>query len=449
MSRQLSQQEIDAAFQNMQDRKREAPAVKFDFRRPDRIPKSQVRAIHLLHDTFVRNLVSSLSAYLRSYLTVNLVSVEQLSYAEFLDGLPSPTCIVSLGLSPYDGNGVLELNPSLVFPILEMLLGGTGKSSATIQRDITEIEQRLLDGLFRIILQDLREAWKAVTNVDFTIESMETEPQLLHLLAPNEAVVSIGIEVRIGETVGMMNIAMPSIVIKMMRQKFDQQWSVRKTHASEAEQRRVLRVLRQAIAPSGGAHGRPHAAVRDLLALREGNLLTFDFPVDRPIELTVNGAHKFTGQVVSTGKKRACLIGARAPHADQGRITEDEDARSIRLPADETRAAPAERRARGGGRCSGTRAKCCRNTSRPSTSASRVFVMPSCRCSLLAVFVERLSAARRKSRRPADCRAGSRNRRRSAACGTSGSGRPAPPRHRDRPRPEPAWRSGRSSRRGK
>ena len=147
MSRQLSQQEIDAVFQTLQDKKREAPALKFDFRRPDRIPKSQVRAIHLLHDTFVRNLVSSLSAYLRSYLTVNLVSVEQLSYAEFLDGLPSPTCIVSLGLSPYDGNGALELNPSLVFPILEMLLGGTGKSSASIQRDITEIEQRLLDGL--------------------------------------------------------------------------------------------------------------------------------------------------------------------------------------------------------------------------------------------------------------------------------------------------------------
>src|ERR1022692_4043780 len=80
LSRQLSQTEIDAVFQNMQDRKRETPAVKFDFRRPDRIPKSQVRAIHLLHDTFVRNLVSSLSAYLRSYLTVNLVSVEQLSY---------------------------------------------------------------------------------------------------------------------------------------------------------------------------------------------------------------------------------------------------------------------------------------------------------------------------------------------------------------------------------
>ena len=319
MSRQLSQQEIDAAFQNLQGRKREAPAVKFDFRRPDRIPKSQVRAIHLLHDTFVRNLVSSLSAYLRSYLTVNLVSVEQLSYAEFLDGLPSPTCIVSLGLSPYDGNGVLELNPSLVFPILEMLLGGTGKSSATIQRDITEIEQRLLDGLFRIILQDLREAWKAVTYVDFTIESMETEPQLLHLLAPNEAVVSIGIEVRIGEAVGMMNIAMPSIVIKMMRQKFDQQWSVRKTMASEAEQARVLRLLRgSSLAVEARLEG-PRISVRDFLDLEEGHLLAFDYPVDKSVDLLVNGADKFSAQIVSTGKKRACVVEHMHARPDYGK----------------------------------------------------------------------------------------------------------------------------------
>src|SRR6266481_9079526 len=268
MTRQLSQEEIDAVFQNMQGRQTELSGSKraapFDFRRPDRIAKSQLRAIHQLHDNFVRNLVSSLSAYLRSYLIVNLVSVEQLSYSEFLDGLPSPTCIVSMGLSPYDGNGVMELNPSLVFPIIEMLLGGTGKSSANIQRDITEIEQRLLDGLFRIILQDLREAWKAVTNVDFTIESMETEPQLLHLMAPNEAVVSIGIELRIGESVGMMNIAMPSIVIKMMRQKFDQQWSVRKTHASEAEQSRVLRVLRQATLTVEALMEGPTLSVGDL-----------------------------------------------------------------------------------------------------------------------------------------------------------------------------------------
>jgi flagellar motor switch protein FliM len=325
LSRQLSQQEIDAVFQNLQERKRESPAVKFDFRRPDRIPKSQVRAIHLLHDSFVRNLVSSLSAYLRSYLTVNLVSVEQLSYSEFLDGLPSPTCIVSLGLSPYDGSGVMELNPSLVFPILEMLLGGTGKSSASIQRDITEIEQKLLDGLFRIILHDLREAWKAVTAIDFTLESMETEPQLVHILAPNEAVVSIGIEIRIGDTVGMMNIAMPSIVIKMMRQKFDQQWSVRKTQANEAEQARILRVLRDASITLEARMEGPTVSVRDLLSLREGYLLVFDYPVERPVEVLANGAHKFTAQLVSTARKRACLLEKIRPVPGQGRSNEGAD----------------------------------------------------------------------------------------------------------------------------
>ena len=185
----------------------------------------------------------------------------------------------------------------------------------------------MLDGLFRIILQDLREAWKAVTSVDFTIESMETEPQLLHVLAPNEAVVSIGIEVRIGETVGMMNIAMPSIVIKMMRQKFDQQWSVRKTHASENEQARILRVLRNANLSVEARMEGPTLTVRDLLSLREGHLLNFDFSVERPIELLVNGTRKFTGHVVSTGKKRACEVEVRRPMPPHGKIKEERPGR--------------------------------------------------------------------------------------------------------------------------
>jgi flagellar motor switch protein FliM len=307
MARQLSQQEIDAVFEK-QDKKREAAAIPFDFRRPDRIPKSQVRAIHLLHDVFARNLVSSLSAYLRSYLTVNLVSVEQLSYSEFLEGLPSPTCLVAVGLQPYDGNGVLELNPSLAFPIIEMLLGGTGKQSGSIQRDITEIEQKLLDGLLRIILNDLREAWKGVTEIDFTIDSMETEPQLLHVLAQNEAVVAIGVEIRIAEAIGMMNIALPSIVIKMMRHKFDQQWSVRKTHAREGEQARFLTMLREASLTLEARLEGMELSVQNLLDLSEGHIVVFERSVNSPVELIVNGREQYYGQIVSTATRRAFAI---------------------------------------------------------------------------------------------------------------------------------------------
>jgi flagellar motor switch protein FliM len=126
--RVLSQEEIDNVFRNLRDSgKTDDPAKKaqaYDFRRPDRIAKEQLRSIHLLHENFARGLASSLSAYLRAYVIVNLVSVEQLSYMEFSRCLPSPTCMVSLRMRPFDGNAVLELNPALVFPVLEMLLGG-------------------------------------------------------------------------------------------------------------------------------------------------------------------------------------------------------------------------------------------------------------------------------------------------------------------------------------
>jgi flagellar motor switch protein FliM len=319
MTRQLSQQEIDAVFQNIQGRQAERTGAKraalFDFRRPDRIAKSQLRAIHQLHDNFVRNLVSSLSAYLRSYLIVNLVSVEQLSYSEFLECLPSPTCIASLSLKPYDGNAVLELNSSLIFPILEILLGGDGKLQFSSQREITEIEQVLLDGLFRLILRDLREAWKFVTQIDFAIETIETEPQFLQILAPTEAVVAVAIEIRIGESIGMMNIAMPSIIIKMMRQKFDQQWSLRKSASTDTEQSRVLNLIRTSSVQSEVLLAGPKLLLRDLMNLEQGDILSFEFPAGRPLDLTLNGQLKYRGEMVSAGRRAAFRV--TEPYQDQ------------------------------------------------------------------------------------------------------------------------------------
>src|SRR5271168_3775862 len=130
MERVLSQEEIDDVFRHNRDSQEDDPAkhaVAYDFRRPDRIAKDQLRAIHILHENFARSVASSLSAYLRAYVAVNLVSVEQLSFMEFSQCLPSPTSLIALGMKPFDGNAVLEINPSLVFPILEMLLGGSGK----------------------------------------------------------------------------------------------------------------------------------------------------------------------------------------------------------------------------------------------------------------------------------------------------------------------------------
>ena len=319
MNKQLTQQEIDAVFQTTSEREAQNKgarrAIPFDFRRPDRIAKSQLRAIHQLHDNFVRNLVSSLSAYLRTYLIINLVSVEQLSYSEFLECLPSPTCIASLGLKPYDGNAVLEVNSSLIFPILEILLGGDGKLQFSAQREVTEIEQVLLDGLFRLILRDLRDAWSSVTNIDFSTEAIETEPQFLQILAPTEAVVAVAIEIRIGDSIGMMNIAMPSIIIKMMRQKFDQQWSLRKSASTDEEQTRVLQLIQTARLPSEVMLVGPQVLLRDLMNLDEGDILSFEFPASRPLDLKLNGEKKYEGEIVDAGRRAAFRIRKKVTEA--------------------------------------------------------------------------------------------------------------------------------------
>jgi flagellar motor switch protein FliM len=316
MSRLLSQDEIDKVFRNLKDEKDDSAnkaALAYDFRRPDRIAKDQLRSIHLLHDNFARNLASSLSGYLRAYVIVNLVSVEQLSFAEFTQCLPSPTVLVSLGMKPFDGNAVLELNPTLVFPLLEMLLGGNGKGAA-LTRETTEIEQSILDTLFRIILHDLSLAWQTVANITFTVEGRETEPQLLQILAPNEAVVSISVEIRVGENTGLMNLGMPSIIIKMLRNRFDQQWSVRKSDSTEAEQTRMLNLLKPTNMNLDARLEGPTLLVQDLMTLEPGHILNFDHSLNKPIKMSVNGQNKYEGHLVATRNKKSFLVETLTTH---------------------------------------------------------------------------------------------------------------------------------------
>ncbi|HVW84865.1 MAG TPA: FliM/FliN family flagellar motor switch protein, partial [Bryobacteraceae bacterium] len=173
---------------------------------------------------------------------------------------------------------------------------------------ITEIEQVLLDGLFRLILRDLGEAWKFVTHIDFTIDAIETEPQFLQILAPTEAVVAAAIEIRIGDSTGMMNIAMPSIIIKMMRQKLDQQWFLRKSGSTDHEQSRVLDLIRTANLNAEVVLTGPRLLLRDLINLEPGDVVSFEYPSSRPVDLTLNGQKKFRGEIVDAGRRAAFSV---------------------------------------------------------------------------------------------------------------------------------------------
>jgi flagellar motor switch protein FliM len=310
MKRELSQQEIDAVFQGTGDAGRDKlpDATSFDFTRLDRIPKSQLRAIHLLHENFARNLASSLSAYLRSYASLNLVSLEQISYSEFLEGLSSPTCIAYIGLQPYDGTAVMELNPNLMFGLLELLLGGNGKSKVNIKRKITEIEKNLVQTLMRVVLHDLSEAWKSVTDINFSVQSLASEPQMLHVLAPAEAVVVIAIDVRVADYTGLLNLAIPSIFIKRLRHKFDQLRQVRRAASTVKNQSQLSDLIQDATLTLEARIDGGRISTKGLLNLEVGDVLVLDHPVGRDIKGFLNGCDKYIGGVVTVRDKLALQV---------------------------------------------------------------------------------------------------------------------------------------------
>ena len=177
-----------------------------------------------------------------------------------------------------------------------------------VDREITEIEQSILDGLYRIVLNDMREAWRSVTTFDFEIQNTETDPQMLQILAPNEAVVAISMEVRIGESVGMMNIGIPSIIFKMLRQKFDQQWSMSKAEVTPKEVNWNLHLIRNAEIHMDARLSGTTIGTQDLLRLEPGDVLKLDFSIKRPLRLKMNGVHRCDGYVVDRGSRRSFAI---------------------------------------------------------------------------------------------------------------------------------------------
>jgi len=306
LKQQLSQQEIDSIFDAATGAQPSADlgADPFDFRRLDRIPKSQVSAIHLLHEAFVSNLTASMTVYLRSFVSGSLISVEQLPYSDFATALPTPTCLVYLNMDPFQGHALMEFSPALIAPILDLVLGGSGKTKAEMDREITEVEKTLLDGFFHIVINDLRETWKPVGDVSFAMSDIETSPQLSGRFVPTEAVVAVAMELRIGETTGMVNLAIPSLTLKTMGQRFDQQWT---SHRSEnpaielAIKRKLARDLKLTLECE---FSRAMIGLGDLLTLSPGDVFVLGPEFDGTVDVLVNGTPKFRGALGVSAKNR-------------------------------------------------------------------------------------------------------------------------------------------------
>jgi len=257
-----------------------------------------MRSLHFMHDRFARNFSSSLSAYLRFITEVNLISVEQLSYQEFLLSVPDPTCFNAISLRPLEGAFAMEVNPQLVFPIIDKMLGGPGEQVRHM-RTMTDIEQSIFDGVLKLALDDLKDAWKTIIELDFKVQARETSPQLIQIVAPNEVVILIVFEVKMGNTAGMINLAIPSIILEPVSNKFDQEMFTGYKKSATFEEAKLLSasIKRCDMAVSAEIRG-TSLTLASVLNLQAGDMIQLTKKQDAVLDLTVDAIPRMKGFVV-------------------------------------------------------------------------------------------------------------------------------------------------------
>jgi len=290
--------------------------VRYNFRRPDRVSKDQIHALSFLHNRFARNVATSLSAYLRTITELSVTAVEQFSYSEFLMSLSDPTAFYALAIPPFDELGALEINPAIAFAMVDRMLGGTGQSAAP-ERALTEIEQNVVDSVVKILLEALAETWRPLVSLAFGIRGRETRPQMLQVAAPNEIVIMIVFDVRIGEVRGMMNLCIPASIAETMGGV--QAWQPHH-RAPTGTERSWLQHNLGSVELDVSAVLESKLLTSDLLALGAGDVITLGVSSDRPIDVRVGGTLKFKGRLGVGGRGQ---LGVRIDRRCDSSMEED------------------------------------------------------------------------------------------------------------------------------
>src|SRR5437016_6747603 len=271
----------------------------YDFKRPERVSKDQMRALEALHEGFGRNFSVALSGYLRTIVEVSVANIEQLTYSEFIHSLPNPTCFNLLKAEQLDGQLCLEISPLIIYPIIDRLLGGSNADLFIPQRPLTQIEQRLVQRITDRATHHLSDAWSNLTPVTFSVNDFESNPQLVQIVPPNETVVVVGFELKMGNRSGTMSLCIPYNVIEpVMGMLAAQNWfSYQRKGALDDHLRKLTKNVCNAAVEMRIFLARTSIKVNDLLALQIGDIITTEKPTSGDAFIQVEGRNKFFAQI--------------------------------------------------------------------------------------------------------------------------------------------------------
>ncbi len=306
----LSQEEIDALLEVVDDDADETeetiekPTIShqrqitlYDFKRPNRVSKEQLRAFRGIHDKMARALSSQISAIMRSIVEIQLHSVDQMTYGEFLMSLPSPTSFNVFSMKPLDGTGVLEINPSIAFSMIDRLLGGKGDPYEST-REFSDIELNLLDTILRQMMQTLKDAWGPITEIFPTVDVKESSPNVVQIVAQNEIVIMVVMEIIIGHSSGMMNLCYPVISLESILSRLaSRDIMLSETSSKKSRNKEIQALLGGAKVNVTAMLGETKLMVKEILDLEVNDIIRLDRPADDTVIINVDGREKFLASI--------------------------------------------------------------------------------------------------------------------------------------------------------
>ena len=334
MTEVLSQEEIDqlltainAGDTEPEDIRPAADTRKikiYDFKRPDKFSKEQIRTISMMHDTFARLTTTSLSAQLRSMVHVHVASVDQLTYEEFIRSIPTPTTLAIINMDPLKGNAILEIDPAVTFSIIDRLFGGTGEGTKA-QHELTDIETSVMEGIIVRILGNMREAWTQVIDLRPRLGQIDTNPQFAQIVPPTDMVVLVTLETKVGDVEGMINFCIPYLTIEPIIGKLSTQFWFSTVHRGATTEN--LNILKDKLATVDvnvvAEIGKISIPVREVLSLQMGDVIRlYNTRVGDPYSLNIGNKRKFLCRPGVIGKRMAVQVVKKIAELEQEEFEE-------------------------------------------------------------------------------------------------------------------------------
>ena len=283
----------------------------YDFKRPDKFSKDQIRTVQMMHETFARLTTTALSAKLRALVEVHVTSVDQLTYEEFIRSIPNPTTLALINMDPLKGSSILEIDPAITFTIIDRLFGGAGEHYK-VSRELTDIELSVIEAVVVHILSNLRESWSTVVDLRPRLGAVETNPQFAQIVPPNEMVMLITLETKIADSEGMINLCIPYITIEPIIQKLSAQYwfsSIRKGE-SEVNKKIIQGRLENVFVDLSVEIGSADFTFSDIMNLKENDVIKLsNTSIRDDFVLKVGGRSKFLCRPGRVGSHVAIQLG--------------------------------------------------------------------------------------------------------------------------------------------